>query len=182
MRPRLVLVKLWRERAKAAPPVRSKPMDIVRQICVAVVLVTLTLVLQCAGMAFLIEWAKAHLPASTNQPDRLRDGVLMVRLTSLIVFMHVVEILLWACFFRARCFPTFAAAFYFSATSYSTVGYGDLVLQGTWRQLGPIESLTGVLMCGLSAAFLFAVVFRLVERDNQPEAIEHRGAIFRNGP
>jgi hypothetical protein len=33
-----------------------------------------------------------------------------------------------------------------------------------WRTLGPVESVTGVLMCGLSASFLFAIVTKLVER------------------
>jgi hypothetical protein len=34
-----------------------------------------------------------------------------------------------------------------------------------WRTLGPVESIIGVLMCGLSASFLFAIVTRLVTRD-----------------
>ena len=56
-----------------------------------------------------------------------------------------------------------AAAFYFSACSYSTVGYGEVVLPQAWRSLGPIESVTGVLMCGLSTALLFAIVHLLVQ-------------------
>jgi voltage-gated potassium channel len=44
--------------------------------------------------------------------------------------------------------------------------YGDLVLPHAWRILGPIEAVTGVLMCGLSASFLFAIVNRLVEHDS----------------
>ena len=58
---------------------------------------------------------------------------------------------------------------YFSAASYSTVGASDLVLPLNWRTVGPVESFTGVLMCGLSASFLFAVVTRLVERDSHAE-------------
>jgi hypothetical protein len=34
-----------------------------------------------------------------------------------------------------------------------------------WRTLGPVESIIGVLMCGLSASFLFAIVSRLVDRE-----------------
>jgi hypothetical protein len=45
------------------------------------------------------------------------------------------------------------------------VGYGDVVLPQTWRTLGPVESVIGVLMCGLSASFLFAIVSRLIERE-----------------
>jgi hypothetical protein len=91
----------------------------------------------------------------------------MVRLTSLIVCLHLLEILLWATFYRWKCFPAWEPAIYFSAGSYSTVGTADL-LEQAWRQLGPIESLMGVLMCAVSASFLFAVVTRLVD------AGEHR--------
>jgi ion channel len=59
------------------------------------------------------------------------------------------------------------SAFYFSAASYATVGYGDVVLPQMWRTLGPVESIIGVLMCGLSASFLFAIVSRLVDRETK---------------
>jgi hypothetical protein len=59
---------------------------------------------------------------------------------------------------------------YFSATSYSTVGYGDVTLPLKWRMLGPIESITGVLMCGISVSLLFAIATRLVGPERQPFA------------
>jgi hypothetical protein len=34
----------------------------------------------------------------------------------------------------------------------------------------PVESVSGVLMCGLSASFLFAVVTRLLESSDSPES------------
>jgi voltage-gated potassium channel len=149
-------------------------MVFVHQASTAIVLVTLTLSLQSAGMAGLIQWARTHLPRGIHRLGPLRSAVLMVRLTSLIVCLHMLEILLWASFYRAKCFATWESAFYFSATSYSTVGYGDLVLQPSWRMVGPVESVTGVLMCGLSASFLFAIVTRLVEHDEQAELTEVR--------
>jgi hypothetical protein len=66
---------------------------------------------------------------------------------------------------------TWESAFYFSATSYSTVGCGDVVLQPVWRLLGPVESVSGVLMCGLSASFLFAVVNRLIESSEPTKSL-----------
>ena len=59
------------------------------------------------------------------------------------------------------CLPNAEAAFYFSGVTYTTVGYGDLVLAQPWRMLGPIESLMGVLMCGLSTGYFFVVVSRI---------------------
>ena len=154
----------------------SQHMFFAHQAFPTIVLITLTLVLQSAGMAVLIEWAKAHLPTALHRFGPWRSGVLMVRLTSLIVCLHMFEIVLWALFYRLYCFSHSESAFYFSATSYSTVGYGDLVLPQAWRLLGPMESITGVLMCGLSVSFLFAVVQRLVESDEQAELVEVRSA------
>jgi voltage-gated potassium channel len=149
-------------------------MVFVRQAYAAIVLVTLTLAIQSAGIAALIQWARAHLPRRTGRAGRIHSTVLMVRLTSLIICLHTLEILLWASFYRWKCFSAWESAFYFSASSYSTVGSEELILQQTWRQLGPVESLTGVLMCALSASFLFAVVTRLVERDGQSEVTQER--------
>ena len=60
-------------------------------------------------------------------------------------------------FLPERCFPSWELAFYFSASSYSTVGYGDLFLPSHWRLLGTLEAITGVLMCGISVSVLFAL-------------------------
>ena len=139
------------------------PMLFLRQVCAAIVLVVITLGMQSAGMAGLIEWAKFHFARGAQALGAWGSAVLVVRFTSLIVCLHILEILLWTAFYRWRCLSTWESAFYFSATSYSTVGYGDVVLQPVWRLLGPVESVSGVLMCGLSASFLFAVVNRLIE-------------------
>ncbi len=141
-----------------------------RQACAGIVLVMLTLALQSAGMAGLIEWAKTHFARGVQALGAWGSAALMVRFTSLIVCLHILEILLWTVFYRWRCLGTWESAFYFSATSYSTVGYGDVVLQPVWRILGPVESVAGVLMCGVSASFLFAVVTRLFEHSESGES------------
>jgi len=145
-------------------------MGLVDQSWVAIVLVTLTVVLQSAGVAILIQWLKAHIAKGIRQLDKLRSAVLMVRFMTLLFFLHMLEILLWAGFYRWKCLSTWESAFYFSAASYSTVGSGDIILQRTWRTMGPVESVTGVLMCGVSASFVFAIVTRLVER-TEPELV-----------
>lgn len=138
-----------------------------RQATAAAVLVTLTLIFQSAGMGLLINWGRAHFARGMYRLGPFRSAVLMVRFTSMMIVLHLLEIVLWAAFYRWNCLPSWESAFYFSTTTYSTVGFGDLVLPRIWRTLGPIEAITGVLMCGLSAAFLFAVVTRLVEREER---------------
>ncbi len=140
-------------------------MALIRQAGAAVVLVALTLLFQSGGMAVLIYWGRAHFERGMHRLGLLRSAVLLARFTGVIIALHMLQILLWAGFYRWRCFPSWQFAFYFSTGYYSTVGTGDLVLPEIWRNLGAIESITGVLMCGLSASFLFAVVTRLVERE-----------------
>jgi hypothetical protein len=76
--------------------------------------------------------------------------------------VHLLEIAVWAIFYwQKECLPDLESAFYFAGVTYSTVGYGDIVLRDNWRLLGPIEGLTGILMCGLSTGLFFATVSKL---------------------
>jgi len=148
-------------------------MPFIHQTFIAIFLVTLTITLQSVGMSSLIHWIKAQFPRGIPYLGLLRSFSLVVRLTSLLVCLHFLEILLWASFYRRSCFSTWEVAFYFSAANYATVGAEGVSLQQTWRLIGPLESVVGVLMCGLSASFLFAVVTRLVEL-REPELVDRR--------
>jgi voltage-gated potassium channel len=142
-------------------------MILLNQIGTAVLLVSLTLLLQVFGVTALIEWLKRVLTRDVDKHGPTYSATLVVESTVAIMLLHGLAILLWAGFYRSRCFPSWEIAFYFSASSYSTVGYGDVVLPSTWRLLGPLESVTGVLMCGISISVLFALVTRLLDRDTQ---------------
>src|ERR1700756_287699 len=52
-----------------------------------------------------------------------------------------------------------------TASSYSTLGCSDVTLPSNWRTLAPVESIIGVLMCGISVSLLFAIVTRLINHD-----------------
>ena len=87
---------------------------------------------------------------------------LFIRVTLWLVVIHLTEVSVWGMFYYWQgCLPDVESAFYFSGVTYATIGYGDLVLPKQWRMLGPVEGLTGILMCGLSAGVFFAVVNRI---------------------
>jgi hypothetical protein len=94
--------------------------------------------------------------------------VLMIALVSILV-----QVAVWAASFMV-CgeFGDFATAYYHSAVNFTTLGYGDLVMSPRWRLLGPLEAANGILMCGISASGLFAVVNRLVKIRLGPDQIE----------
>jgi len=142
-------------------------MDFLRQAGTATILVTLTLSLQCGGMAALINWGIAHFARERYRIGPVRSAALIVRLASVMIVLHLSQIVQWAAFYRWRFFSSWESAFYFSTASYSTVGASELALPPVWRNLGTVESVTGVLMCGLTASFLFAIVTRLVDRETR---------------
>lgn len=113
--------------------------------------------------AVLIHWARVFIAREIKQLSPWRSAVLMIRFTTVMIVLHILQILLWAGFYRWHCLPSWESSFYFSATSYSTVGYGDIVLPRVWRTLGPMESVTGVLTSGISVSGLFAIASRLVD-------------------
>ena len=95
---------------------------------------------------------------------------LLVRVAGGIILLHLVEIAIWAFFYAwDHGMPDLQSAFYFSAVTYTTTGYGDLVLPSEWRLVVGVEALTGILMCGWSAAFFFAVVSRMNQPRSKPE-------------
>ncbi len=84
-------------------------------------------------------------------------------LVVLAVFIaHVIEISIWAVFYYIEAsineIPTFEAALYFSTSSFTTVGFGDLVLSEEWRLLSSFESTNGMILFGWSTAFIFEIV------------------------
>jgi voltage-gated potassium channel len=149
-------------------------------------LISLTLWLQSAGVAALVAWVRRALGADMRRMGAFRFAALVVRLAMAVVVLHGLEILLWASFYRWRCLPSWDSAIYFSASSYSTLGCNDVSLPSQWRTLGPFESVIGVLMCGISASLLFAIVTRLINREErsspkgQGADVTHRSFVQRN--
>jgi hypothetical protein len=126
---------------------------------IALALMGLCVTIHASG----VSWALQHLRRRPREAPRFWTGVRLFVLVSIwIVLLHLAEISVWALFYLWRdAMPDLPSALYFSAVTYTTTGYGDLVLAEGWRLLGAVEALTGILMCGWSTGFFFAIVNRL---------------------
>jgi len=56
-------------------------------------------------------------------------------------------------------------AAYFSAVTFSAVGYGDVTLHNPWRLLSGLEAANGVILFGWSTSLVFAGVRQVVVED-----------------
>ncbi len=85
----------------------------------------------------------------------LRALRMMLRLVMSLILMHALEVAVWAQFYVSQhCFPDTETAYYYSLVSYTTLGYGDVLLPRDWRIMGGWEAMIGVLMFGWSTATL----------------------------
>jgi hypothetical protein len=130
-------------------------------ILIAGILVVATVAIHAAGFSLLIRGImRSHALAKSG--FRPVTWVVII-LACWLILIHWVEISLWGLFYFWRGFlPDAESAFYFSGTTYTTVGYGDHVLTKPLRMLAPLEALTGILMCGLSTGLFFAVINRWI--------------------
>ena len=65
--------------------------------------------------------------------------------------------------------PGFTDVLYFSAETYTSLGYGDLVSTGPLRALAGVEALNGLLLIGWSASYLYVAMERFWDNGAAPQ-------------
>ncbi len=81
----------------------------------------------------------------------------------LLVVGNLGQIAVWAgLFVHLGEFERFADAFYHSAVNFATLGYGDVVMSPRYRLLGPLESVNGIVMIGISTSAFTAALQRIM--------------------
>ena len=143
------------------------------EIGIAIGIVSVCLMIHVAGILLMAQWLLSRREHLERTAGSRRFALLIVTLFAAIMFLHLIQTSLWAVFYYTQnLFGDFETALYFSMVSFTTIGYGDVLLPRRWRLLGVIEGFSGVLLCGLSTAFIFAVInavfqSRLRQRSNQ---------------
>lgn len=134
------------------------------ELVVAFSIVAVCLVLHVASIVLMAGWLVDQRAKRAETLRGVGYMVLLIATFSLIIVLHMIETAIWAMFYYSRgLFPDFETSLYFSITSYTTIGFGDVVMPRAWRMLGGIEGISGVLLCGLSTAFVFAIVNALFQ-------------------
>ena len=98
-------------------------------------------------------------------PHRFVAGIRPLLIIMLVMmFGNFVQIAVWGTLFVwLGEFDELYEAIYHSAVNYASLGYGDIVMSKAWKLLGPLEAVNGVLMLGMSAAALMAILQQLIK-------------------
>ena len=129
---------------------------------ISMMMVIATTAVHLIGLTALIalmRWREDHT-AHVTSPFK-QFGLVMVIMLALFM-LHMVQVLMFtALYLVIEPFSSFEEALYFSTVTFTTVGYGDVILESEWRMVAAIESAIGFLLLGWSTAFLIQVVSRM---------------------
>jgi voltage-gated potassium channel len=132
------------------------------QLALALVLTCITVIIHAFGTSAAIARFVRIWQRKAGSPPLIGSAMLTVRMVSTLLALHVIEAGVWAVVYLiAGILPDMETAAYFSMTSYTTVGYGDVTLPSSRRLLGPIEAAVGILMFGWSTGIMVAVLTRM---------------------
>ncbi|HET8781756.1 MAG TPA: ion channel [Pyrinomonadaceae bacterium] len=139
-----------------------------RELLIALSIVALCVVIHTAGLVLFGQFLIDRFPKLDRPATMTRQILALILVFAVVLALHLTEAALWGVFYYARgLFQDFETSLYFSLVTYGTIGFGDVVLPQRWRLLSGIEGISGVLLCGLSGAFIFAVINALFKRRMQ---------------
>lgn len=123
-------------------------------ISITVLFHTFGLVALTRAMIRIVRWFRLHR-------HDFGKSIAMVTTVLGLFLIHTFEIWLWAgLYVTVEAISPFADALYFSTVTFSTVGYGDIIVGPQWRLLASLEAINGFLLIGWSTAYLVSASTR----------------------
>lgn len=136
-----------------------------KSVVVGMLLMAFNVAIHAVGSTLWIQYLRQKRALKTRP---LPFGTALRVLSSTAIFilvLHIIEVTAWAVVYLSlNDIPelrTFEQATYFSIVTFTSLGYGDITLQGSWRLLSGIEAMNGIILFGWSTALLFTILQRL---------------------
>ena len=137
-------------------------------IAIGALLLMITTIIHAIGMLVTMRVLKKY----THRRARITDWNRLLVITGVVWMMSaamLLELSAWAgTYILLGEFTTLEPALYFSNVTYTTLGYGDLVLSPQRRLLASFEATNGIIMFGWTTALVFAAVQRVYQSKKAP--------------
>ncbi len=126
-------------------------------------LIVLTVVIHVCGLAAIGERVIRALGETVERHRFMLKFAVVMGVTSLLATMlHGIEAAIWAAaYWFLAALPDARIAMLYSLSAMTSYGHANLFLKGRWQLMGALEALNGMLLFGLTTAFLFAIIQRV---------------------
>lgn len=135
-----------------------------QQILLGTGLLSLSAVIHVSVITFSIpHFARLSKALPNGRLPRLHNLIILLATVFVLVFAHTIQVWTWAAAFLLMTeLPDLSTSFYFATVTYTTLGYGDIVLGADARIVATFCAITGLLTFGISTAFLIGVLSRIL--------------------
>ena len=127
-------------------------------ILIAAFLIVVTVVIHAGAMMLALRGLRNQV-GGWRQRLRQRYFYRVGGIILLMFLASLIEVLVWAgAYLALDAIQGLERAFYFSMVTFTTLGYGDVLLEERWRLLASFEAANGIIMFGWTTAIVMAVV------------------------
>jgi hypothetical protein len=138
-----------------------------------------TVVVHLAGLDGLLSLTRLHLSRFKTAWLGVDRMIVPLGIVLGLFLLHGAEIWIYALVYRGLgVMPDLEQALFVSISTYSTLGEAGALLGPSWRIMGGLEAVNGLLLLGWSTAFLFQVLRHLLATEDDQRL--PRGAIARD--
>jgi hypothetical protein len=123
-------------------------------------LIVLNVVIHVLGLALINESVVRVLSGGTERRRFMPKFAVIMGLAALLAtLLHGIEAATWAiAYWLLGALPNTSSAMLYSLSAMTSYGHASLFLEEKWQLMGALEALNGVLLFGLTTAFLFALI------------------------
>ncbi len=132
------------------------------KVFIGLMLVCATTIVQAGFMIAGVRFIDWRMIRRDHVRKHLPKAILVSAFTAWMFVGMLLEALLWALFYlyhpEIHELPDLETALYFSMVTFTSVGYGDVVLTGSWRMLASLQGANGIIVFGWTTALIFYVI------------------------
>ena len=137
------------------------------EIATGLAMMVLTIIVHAMFMVAGVRTAEWRRSRFGPVEKDIGKAVLLSLLTVWMFLAIALEVWLWSLLYLLNpmitTLPDLETAFYFSMVTFTTLGYGDVVLTGQWRTLASIQAANGVIIFGWTTALIFYFIQRIYQ-------------------
>lgn len=128
----------------------------------ASLMVMLCVTVHFFGLVLLMRLLRKRVGRIGRTGGMFGHGLVILMVVHGLFLTHTIEVWAFALSYVALgAIGDFTTALYFSTATFTTIGYGDVVLPEEWRLFGAIEGAVGLILFGWSTAFLISVTVHM---------------------
>jgi hypothetical protein len=131
------------------------------QVLIGSALILVTTLIHAGGMSVALRWLTMTYAKRLHLASFWKRSLVVAALVLILFVATFLEASLWAATYVVLgAISDFEEALYFSIVTYTTLGYGDVVLDDRWRLLSSVEAANGLIIFAWTTALIIVALRR----------------------